>query len=220
MNKSFIIAFSVSIVFLFICLFIYVIDDVLINSDDGSIPNNSEILSFPSGVSDDISYNVVYEQTNYVQLVINDSDVVLIELYEDDAPITVANFKSLVEIGYYDGLTFHRIIEEFMVQGGIGDDVDSIVGEFSSNGYDNDIKHVTGTISMARNSDYNSASSQFFICLNDTGCNHLDSSYAAFGNVIAGMDNILKLGLVDTDSSDEPIDEQIITSIRFIEMDN
>lgn len=171
------------------------------------------------GTIDKISYEVTEDITNYIQLVINDENVVLIELYPDDAPITVSNFQSLVLEGYYDGLEFHRVIEDFMIQGGSGEDVDSIVGEFTDNGYDNTISHTTGTLSMARSSDYDSASSQFFICLNETGCTHLDGSYAAFGKVIAGMDSILEVSYVETDSSDAPVDIQIISSINFVNIE-
>lgn len=218
MNKKFIIGLVAVIAFFIIC---FIVDIVSKNiSEDENlivIPNEGETIAFPYGEIENISYTVVYEETNYVQLVINNEDIVLIELYESLAPITVDNFKSLVLSGYYDGLTFHRVIEDFMIQGGDGESTDYIVGEFSLNGYDNEINHVTGTISMARSSDYDSASSQFFICLNDTGCAHLDGSYAAFGGVIAGMDSVTNVSLISTDSSDEPLEEQIITTIRFIE---
>lgn len=180
---------------------------------------NNEEVDFSSGIIENISYSVVDYETDYVQLVINDESVVLIELYSSLAPITVENFKSLVLEGYYDGLLFHRVIESFMIQGGDGESTDSIVGEFIDNGYENDISHVTGTISMARTSDYDSASSQFFICLNDTGCAHLDGSYAAFGGVIAGMDSVLEVSLTSTDTSDYPLVDQVITSIKFVEIE-
>ncbi len=173
---------------------------------------------FSKGSLENITYEVTNNKTNLVQLIINNEDVVLIELYEDKAPITVENFKVLVNNGYYDGLEFHRIIKDFMVQGGNGANADSIVGEFSQNGYTNEIKHLEGTISMARTNEVNSASSQFFICLNDTGCAHLDGAYAAFGKVIAGMDSIKKLGIVKTDSNDKPLEKQIITSINFVDI--
>lgn len=126
------------------------------------------------------------------------------ELYADVAPITVANFKKLVESGFYDGLTFHRIIDGFMIQGGdplgngMGGSDEKIKGEFSSNGVKNDLKHERGVLSMARSMNPNSASSQFFIMHADAP--HLDGQYAAFGKVIEGMevvDEIVKSAKVE-----------------------
>ena len=115
-----------------------------------------------------------------------------LELYPDIAPETVANFKSLVEKGFYDGLTFHRIIKGFMIQGGdplgngMGGSDKTIKGEFKMNGFDNPLKHTRGVISMARSQMPNSASSQFFIMHEDAP--HLDGSYAAFGKVTKGIE--------------------------------
>ena len=115
-----------------------------------------------------------------------------LELYPDIAPETVANFKSLVEEGFYDGLTFHRIIKGFMIQGGdplgngMGGSDKNIKGEFKMNGFDNPLKHTRGVISMARSQMPNSASSQFFIMHEDAP--HLDGSYAAFGKVTKGIE--------------------------------
>ncbi len=115
-----------------------------------------------------------------------------LELYPDVAPETVANFKSLVEEGFYDGLTFHRIIRGFMIQGGdplgngMGGSDKNIKGEFKMNGFDNPLKHTRGVISMARSQMPNSASSQFFIMHEDAP--HLDGSYAAFGKVTKGIE--------------------------------
>ena len=119
-----------------------------------------------------------------------------LELYPDYAPETVKNFKALVESGFYDGLTFHRVMENFMIQGGdpkadgTGGSPNKIVGEFSNNGIYNPIKHERGVISMARSSaSMDSASSQFFICnASNYSVSNLDGSYAAFGHVIEGMD--------------------------------
>ena len=118
-----------------------------------------------------------------------------IELYPEIAPETCANFEKLVKDGFYNGLTFHRVISDFMIQGGdpngdgTGGSSKKIKGEFESNGYHNCIAHERGVISMARGNDKNSASSQFFIC-NTSGesVSHLDGEYAAFGKVIYGMD--------------------------------
>ena len=116
-----------------------------------------------------------------------------IELYPEIAPITVANFEKLVNQGFYNGLIFHRVIPGFMIQGGCPDGTGmggpdwNIKGEFSSNGVKNDLKHTRGVISMARSSDPDSASSQFFICYDDS-CKQLDGNYAAFGEVTDGME--------------------------------
>ena len=133
------------------------------------------------------------DATYYADIVIKDYGTITVQLYQNAAPITVENFIKLAESGFYDGLTFHRIIEGFMMQGGdpggdgVSDgDQDTIVGEFASNGYENPLKHERGVISMARTNDPNSASSQFFIMHEDAS--HLDGDYAAFGKVTEGMD--------------------------------
>lgn len=126
-----------------------------------------------------------------VRLTLETNDYLDMELYETVAPITVANFLKLVKEGFYDGLIFHRIIKDFMVQGGgfkiennglIRMECPSIKGEFKSNGFDNKLKHTKGVISMARTNVKDSASSQFFICTADTP--HLDGEYAAFGKIV------------------------------------
>lgn len=139
--------------------------------------------------------------THHASLEIEGYGTVHIELYGNEAPETVANFVKLANEGFYDGLTFHRIIDGFMAQGGGFDkdgkekDADSIYGEFKANGFNNNIPHVAGTISMARTNVYNSASSQFFI-VDETSANNtasLDGKYAAFGKVTSGLDIINKL---------------------------
>ncbi len=128
----------------------------------------------------------------YVEMCIKDYGKLVILLDATTAPVTVANFISLVESGFYNGLTFHRIIQDFMIQGGdpdangSGGSENEIKGEFSSNGHANDISHKYGVISMARSNDPNSASSQFFIC-NADASSSLDGSYAAFGYVVEGL---------------------------------
>jgi peptidyl-prolyl cis-trans isomerase B (cyclophilin B) len=127
-----------------------------------------------------------------VQMDIANYGTIIIELYPETAPITVANFVKLVNEGFYDGLTFHRIISGFMIQGGdpkgngTGGSAQTIKGEFAQNGVDNPLKHERGVISMARSSMPDSASSQFFIMHEDAP--HLDGSYAAFGRVLTGME--------------------------------
>ena len=125
-----------------------------------------------------------------------------ITLYPDDAPITCENFEKLVKEGFYDGLTFHRVVDDFMAQGGdpngdgTGGAEETIKGEFSSNGVENPLKHKRGTVSMARSQDPDSASSQFFICYTDD-CSFLDGDYAAFGEVTEGMETVDKFLDVD-----------------------
>ena len=131
-----------------------------------------------------------------------------LELYPEYAPKTVANFESLVKAGFYDGLTFHRVIKGFMIQGGdplgngMGGADEEIYGEFKANGHDNPIRHVRGVISMARAFNPNSASSQFFIMHADAP--HLDGQYAAFGKVVSGMETVDEIASIPTDYSDRP----------------
>ena len=131
-----------------------------------------------------------------------------LELYPEIAPETVANFEKLVNKGFYNGLTFHREIYGFMIQGGCphgngtGNSGEHIKGEFAANGFENDLKHTRGVISMARAADPNSASCQFFIMHKDAP--HLDGSYAAFGKVIEGMDAVDEIAETETDYSDKP----------------
>lgn len=131
-----------------------------------------------------------------------------LELYPEAAPETVKNFEELVKRGFYDGLTFHRVIPGFMIQGGdplgngTGGSEKNIRGEFAANGHKNPVKHVRGVISMARAFDPNSASSQFFIMHADAP--HLDGQYAAFGKVVSGMEAVDEIAAVPTDYSDRP----------------
>lgn len=133
---------------------------------------------------------------------------ITLELYPEAAPETVKNFLSLVRSSFYDGLTFHRVIPGFMIQGGdplgngMGGAEQTIRGEFRQNGFDNPIKHTRGVISMARASDPNSASSQFFIMHADAP--HLDGAYAAFGKVTEGMNAIDEIAAIPTDFRDCP----------------
>lgn len=134
---------------------------------------------------------------------------IVIRLDPKAAPKTCANFAALVHDGFYNGLTFHRVISDFMVQGGdpegtgTGGSKNKITGEFKNNGYKNDLSHVRGVVSMARSSDYDSASSQFFICVKDH--TELDGNYAAFGRVVEGMETVDKIAAVKVDSNDKPV---------------
>lgn len=163
---------------------------------------------------------------HYVEMKVKDYGTIKLELDSDIAPITVTNFINLVNSKFYDGLTFHRIIDGFMIQGGdplgngTGGSSKTIKGEFSENGVNNTISHVRGVISMARSSDYNSASSQFFIVQEDT--TSLDGQYAAFGKVISGMDivdRIAKVKVEDDNGTVSKENQPVIESIRVIQKD-
>ncbi|MGN0442954.1 MAG: peptidylprolyl isomerase [Acutalibacteraceae bacterium] len=139
------------------------------------------------------------------------------ELYPEIAPNTVNNFLSLVNKGFYNGLTFHRVIYGFMIQGGCpkgtgtGGPGYSIKGEFSTNGFKNDLKHTEGVLSMARSMMADSAGSQFFIMHRKAP--HLDGQYAAFGKITEGMDVVNEIAECDTDYADKPLDPQVIKSV-------
>ena len=156
-----------------------------------------------------------------VTITMENGDTIKAELYPDVAPITVENFVKLVKEGFYDGLTFHRIISGFMIQGGCpngngtGGPGHTIKGEFSMNGVKNDLKHTPGVLSMARSMAPDSAGSQFFIMHKTSP--HLDGQYAAFGQVIEGMDVVNKLAEVATDYSDAPLEKQVMKSVTVEE---
>lgn len=156
-------------------------------------------------------------QNPIVTITMENGDVMKAELYPDIAPISVNNFISLISKGYYDGLIFHRVIRGFMIQGGcpqgtgMGGPGYSIKGEFAQNGFQNDLKHTEGVLSMARSMMPNSAGSQFFIMHKTSP--HLDGSYAAFGKITEGMDIVNKIAEAPTDYSDRPLEDQRIKSM-------
>lgn len=167
------------------------------------------------------------EDVYYVSIAVKDYGTIVLKLDTLAAPKTVANFIKLVKEGFYNGLTFHRVMSNFMIQGGdpngdgSGSSKDKIYGEFASNGYNNPISHVRGVISMARSKDPNSASCQFFITNADS--THLDGNYAAFGYVIEGMDvvdEITRATVQYTDSSSGTIliksKQPVITEIKIL----
>ena len=159
------------------------------------------------------------KETDYVCISVQDYGDIVLELYPDVAPKTVNNFKKLVSKGFYKNSTFHRIIDDFMIQGGksaSGKKADTITGEFASNGWKNDLLHTRGVISMARSDRPNSASSEFFIVQTEHA-SWLDGDYAAFGRVISGMDVVDAIAGVDTNASDAPEEPVIILNIRFVE---
>ena len=165
------------------------------------------------------------EKLHHIEITVKDYGTIKAELYEDVAPITVQNFISLADSGFYDGLTFHRIKSGFMIQGGApkgngtGGSEKNIKGEFARNGVENNLKHKRGVLSMARANDPDSASSQFFIMHQDAP--HLDGSYAAFGCVTEGMEIVDKIcentKVVDSNGTVLSENQPVIESIKVID---
>lgn len=159
-----------------------------------------------------------------VEITMKDGGKMQLELYPDVAPVTVENFVKLVNDGFYDGLTFHRIIKGFMIQGGdpegtgMGGSKDTIKGEFKQNGVQNDLKHTRGVISMARSQNPNSASSQFFIMHDDAP--YLDGQYAAFGKMVSGFEELDKLAETPVQDGNGTVakgDQPQIETIKIID---
>lgn len=156
-------------------------------------------------------------QNPIVTFTMADGGVIRAELYPEIAPVSVNNFISLIQKNFYDGLIFHRVIKGFMIQGGdpngtgTGGPGYSIPGEFAINGFENDLKHTEGVLSMARSMHPDSAGSQFFIMHKTSP--HLDGQYAAFGKVIEGMDVVNKIAETATDYSDRPLKDQVMQSV-------
>lgn len=156
-------------------------------------------------------------QNPIVTIEMENGDIIKAELYPDIAPNTVNNFISLVKKGFYDGVIFHRVIKGFMIQGGdpqgtgIGGPGYSIKGEFSQNGFPNQLKHTPGVLSMARTMMPDSAGSQFFIM--HAPSPHLDGQYAAFGKVIEGLENVNKIAEVRTNYQDAPLEKQMMKTV-------
>lgn len=156
-------------------------------------------------------------QNPIVTFTMADGGVIKAELYPETAPVSVNNFISLIQKNFYDGLIFHRVINGFMIQGGdpngtgTGGPGYSIPGEFAINGFENNLKHTEGVLSMARSMHPDSAGSQFFIMHKTSP--HLDGSYAAFGKVIEGMDVVNKIAETATDYSDRPLEDQVMQSV-------
>lgn len=156
-------------------------------------------------------------QNPIVTIEMENGKIIKAELYPDVAPNTVNNFISLIESGYYDGTIFHRVIPGFVIQGGdptgtgMGGPGYSIKGEFSQNGFTNDLKHTEGVLSMARSQSPDSAGSQFFIALGDVP--HLDGAYATFGKVIEGIDVVQEIASTTTGAQDRPVNDQIMKKV-------
>lgn len=168
---------------------------------------------------ENVEYASKVKENPIVTITMDDDKKIVIELEPKVAPNTVANFISLVKDGFYDGLIFHRVIPGFMIQGGdpagngSGGPDYSIAGEFTNNGFENNLKHERGVISMARtNGNPNSAGSQFFIMTEASS--HLDGDYAAFGKVIEGMETVDEIVAVDRDATDKPLEEQKMKKVE------
>lgn len=167
------------------------------------------------------------EATNYIKIDVNNYGIMIAELYPEVAPITVENIKELIKAKFYDGIIFHRVIKDFMIQTGdptgtgIGGSEKEIKGEFEINGIKNNISHIRGVLSMARRGSnpetedtLNSASSQFFIVHQDSY--FLDGSYASFGKLLNGYDILDKIATTSTDQNDKPLNDIKMNSIRFV----
>ncbi len=178
-----------------------------------------------SGSLPEIAESDLLSGKHHAEITVRDCGVIKLELDADEAPITVTNFVELANSGFYDGLTFHRIIDGFMLQGGdptgtgTGGSSRTIKGEFSQNGVQNNISHTDGVISMARAQDPDSASSQFFITVADAV--FLDTAYAAFGHVTEGLDVAKQIARdaepTDANGTIRPEDQPVIESIRIID---
>ena len=167
------------------------------------------------------------EATNYIKIDVNNYGIMIAELYPEVAPITVENIKELIKAKFYDGIIFHRVIKDFMIQTGdptgtgMGGSEKEIKGEFEINGIKNNISHTRGVLSMARRGSnpetedtLNSASSQFFIVHQDS--NFLDGSYASFGKLLNGYDILDKIATTSTNQKDKPLNDIKMNSIRFV----
>ena len=192
--------------FLTIFLFLSLVLTACGDGDRGQNENSSS--DYPNDV----------EENPIVTITMENDEQIIVELYPDVAPNTVANFISLAQDGFYDGLIFHRVIPGFMIQGGdlegngTGGPGYYIAGEFSSNGFQNNLKHDRGVISMARSQAPDSAGSQFFIMVD--AAPHLDGEYASFGKVIEGMEVVDNIVSVERDEKDKPLEDQRIKKIE------
>ncbi|MBB6446844.1 peptidylprolyl isomerase [Bacillus benzoevorans] len=189
---------------------------ILAGCGSGAKNGQTENTVLESGKKSDYSSSV--KEKPIVTITMQNDEKIVLELDPAAAPNTVANFISLIKSGFYDGLTFHRVIPGFMIQGGdpAGDGSGgpgyTIAGEFTTNGFENNMKHDRGVISMARTQDPNSAGSQFFIMVAEAP--HLDGEYAAFGKVIEGMETVDAIVSVERDSADKPLEAQTMKKVE------
>lgn len=196
--------------------------DVSSESDDTPVVTGTSKVT--QGELDGYVFAESETETNFIKIEMTTGDVMIAELYPNDAPITVANFKKLTSQKFYDGIIFHRVISSFVIQGGdpdgngTGGSKENIKGEFSQNGVENNIKHERGVLSMARRSDnMDSASSQFFIVTQTSASNSasLDGGYAAFGKLVAGWDTLDKIANCKV-NGESPVTKQIMNTVRFV----
>ena len=195
--------------------------NISFTSGENNPPETTNSAANPSAPSSDLDPALTY----YADIAIEGHGTITVELDQKAAPVTAANFVKLAKSGFYDGLTFHRIIEGFMMQGGcpkgngFGGSDETIVGEFAENGYNNPLSHTRGAISMARSNAYNSASSQFFIVHTDNFVNSLDGRYAAFGYVIEGIEIVDAIceaaEPIDNNGFIDPAEQPVITAITI-----
>ncbi len=209
----------------FVCLFAMVFAFCSCGANTETVTTTDNSIAETSADTDEYEakFNELSEKYkdngHPIAVIITNQGTMVFELYEDIAPITVANFISLANKGFYDGLIFHRCIEDFMIQGGdplgtgMGGPGYTIKGEFSANGVENSISHKRGVISMGRTSTgYDTAGSQFFICVADN--TYLDGNYASFGSVLEGIEVADKIVAQKTDSSDKPLTDQVMKYVR------
>ncbi len=227
MNNFYKVIFMIKIISLCLALSVGVLSfagcttDGSLDTTENESESYQEVQGEEVASTEAVGENERIEETVQAVITMESGGVIKLELYPDVAPITVENFVKLANEGFYDGLTFHRIISGFMIQGGdpkgngTGGPGYSIKGEFSQNGVKNDLKHTRGVISMARSQNPDSAGSQFFIMHEDAP--HLDGSYAAFGKVVEGMDVVDKIASVETDYYDAPLEKVVIESIKIAE---
>lgn len=187
------------------------------SNDTEEETNDEQVGESEPTIADNPNYPADVTENPIVTITMNNDEKIVLELEPKVAPNTVANFISLVEDGFYDGLIFHRVIPGFMIQGGdpegngTGGPGYAIAGEFASNGFDNAITHERGVISMARSQSPDSAGSQFFIMAETSP--HLDGEYAAFGRVIEGLEVVDAIVSVDRNGSDKPNEPQIMKTV-------
>ena len=193
-------------------------EDPNMTSDQVSQNPNLADITPPAG------YQAASTATDLVCIHMDSGADIVLKLRPDAAPLSAANFQKLVGQGFYDNLIFHRVIDGFMIQGGDpegtgrGGSKETIKGEFSANGVDNPLSHKRGVLSMARAQNPNSASSQFFICNADS--TFLDGNYAAFGEVLSGMEEVDRIAKLDKDGSDRPHDPPHMQVVYFLEEAN
>ncbi len=191
---------------------IYIGRGLIMNQENTADQNNNEITD-----NQENGEEVNMTKNPLVTITMASGEEIKLELYPEQAPNTVKNFIYLINQDFYDGLIFHRVIKGFMIQGGdpdgngTGGPGYSIKGEFAQNGFDNDLKHDRGVISMARSMSPDSAGSQFFLMHQDSP--HLDGQYAAFGKITEGMDVVDEIANVQTAAQDRPVEDQVMENV-------